>query len=140
MSIFENDGTTTSTILSRNFFLQQKSIICQSSRIPWPEHPSVQEDVPSSIMEELQKMPSAKPAGAAYYATLNTQLFTKFCKDVVTAMVEKSQDPQSVMVFLETKIDFIFQFFTKPADEKSSVGFLYYLSNLSSKYNFENKF
>ena len=99
MSIFENDGNYYANYsVPAISFCNRKASSAEFHKY-LAEHPSVQEDVPSSIMEELQKMPSAKPAGVAYYATLNTQLFTKFCKDVATAMVKKSRNPQCVMVF-----------------------------------------
>lgn len=102
MSIFENDGNYYGNYSVPAISFSNRKASSAEFRKYIAEHPSVQEDVPSSIIEELKRMPSAKPAGSAYYATLNAQLFTKFCKDVATAMmVEKSRNPQCVKVFSE---------------------------------------
>lgn len=99
MNIFENDGNYYANYSAPAISFCDRKASSAEFRKYLADHPSVQEDVPPSVMEELKKMPSAKPAGAAYYANLNTQLFTKFCKDVAMAMVEKSRNPQCVKVF-----------------------------------------
>ena len=59
MSIFENDGNYYANYSVPAISFCNRKASSAEFRKYLAEHPSVQEDVPSSIMEELQKMPSA---------------------------------------------------------------------------------
>ena len=98
MSLYDDNSEYYSTYSAREISFTDRRATQAEFDLYWSNREPSHQKVSASISEELKKMPSAKPAGANYYANLNGQLFDKFCRDVAQAMILKERHPELVTV------------------------------------------